>query len=744
MLKNNFKYFYRFLPLLVLIGPINPGFGLDGFPFNNKIEVLLFIISLFCIFSKNKETNKRAIYLISFLFLISTSLSVINSQNSFDACYTTSQTPTSNFEMSFNIKDNCQFSYEVPFNKQITRNDYLLDFNNKPVNAQGIEFTNWNLYFFNQTGFNFYDKAFYGGSNDLDIKMHWINNNKGFERVSYNYLEQNGSANLFDYGFTNIVQPIEPSRNWLSFGVNWKSKSSIDKQNILVSYVGEVKIKSNGELINLPNSYSEVNTVEIKLAENSSLDIDYFYRYNAGINSYPNIPYASFSLTDLNNESLNPLKTTAESILEIVNVVIVLMLFINALIHLEIGKNNLVFNLSILIAIVLIYEKIPNSLTDYIEILFIALIAYLIFNKNIYTITSFMGISLAVSLLSIKNLNVFSNVLYSVGGSDPLKYESWSQQIIHFRSLQGGENIFLYQPGYRYLLSLLRLFFGDSHVAISLIGRFIFVILLLLLFINLAKMVESKKVFLSLNLIVLYIFFSTYSSKLNLYSSLSEWPTWLIGLGLAVYIFKENLLLRDTIYISILIGLCFLVRENQLPGLLILSFIFFIKNKKQKKNIFTNTLIVGTLFLLPFIHNFIYGNKFVLNQDVFTSGYYYLSPKDLLFNFPEVKEQLIFQINFLISNPLNEGVVIMAGKILPLVVLFIIFQWSLMVIRSIFSNSENNFYRFLYIILPLSFLGPHLFYQVHTYFPRHIIQGYLFMVISTLYLYTIEKENSVL
>ena len=229
-----------------------------------------------------------------------------------------------------------------------------------------------------------------------------------------------------------------------------------------------------------------------------------------------------------------------------------------------------------------------------------------------------------------------------------------------------------------------------------------------------------------------------------MYSSLSEWPTWLIGLGLAVYTFKENLLLRDTIYISILIGLCFLIRENQLPGLLILSFIFFIKNKKQKKNIFTNTLIVGTLFLLPFIHNFIYGNKFVLNQDVFTSGYYYLSPKDLLFNFPEVKEQLIFQINFLISNPLNEGVAIMAGKILPLVVVFIILQWSLVVIKSILDNSENNFSKLLFIILPLSFLGPHLFYQVHTYFPRHIMQGYLFMVISTLYLYTKEKENSVI
>ena len=141
------------------------------------------------------------------------------------------------------------------------------------------------------------------------------------------------------------------------------------------------------------------------------------------------------------------------------------------------------------------YEKIPNSLTDYIEILLIGLVAYLIIYKGINKVGNLLGIILSVSLLSVKNLNVFSNVLYSVGGSDPLKYESWSQQIVHFISLQGGENIFLYQPGYRYLLSLLRLFFGDSHVAISLIGRFIFVILLLLLFINLAKMVESKKVF---------------------------------------------------------------------------------------------------------------------------------------------------------------------------------------------------------------------------------------------------------
>ena len=65
--------------------------------------------------------------------------------------------------MSFSTEDKCQFSFQNPFDSQITRSDYFLDFNMNPTNNESIEFTNWNLHFFNQTGFNFYDKTVYGG-----------------------------------------------------------------------------------------------------------------------------------------------------------------------------------------------------------------------------------------------------------------------------------------------------------------------------------------------------------------------------------------------------------------------------------------------------------------------------------------------------------------------------------------------------------------------------------------------------
>ena len=62
--------------------------------------------------------------------------------------------------MSFNITNGCQFSYEMPFNKEITRNDFALNFNSDPKNARGIDFTNWNLYFLTKLVLIFIIKLF--------------------------------------------------------------------------------------------------------------------------------------------------------------------------------------------------------------------------------------------------------------------------------------------------------------------------------------------------------------------------------------------------------------------------------------------------------------------------------------------------------------------------------------------------------------------------------------------------------
>ena len=196
-------------------------------------------------------------------------------------------------------------------------------------------------------------------------------------------------------------------------------------------------------------------------------------------------------------------------------------------------------------------------------------------------------------------------------------------------------------------------------------------------------------------------------------------------------IFKNNLTTRDIIYLSSLIGLCFLIRENQLPGLFVLFIIFVTKLKDKNKSILS-TVIISLFYFYPLSQLLLWWpvhlKRIVLEDDIF-----YVSPSDILFNFSEIRDKLFFQLNFLLANPFSVGVNTMAGKILPLVVNLILFQWIFVVIKLLFQKEFFSIENFMFVILPLSLLTPY-FYQVHTYYPRHIMQGYFFMLVSAIYL----------
>ena len=189
-IKNLKKFLYVMPPIILLSTPISPKYKLDGFPFDNTNEVLILIILILVVFNKNFNFfnfGKKTIISLLSIFILTSSYLV--SDNFYKSCFITSDTPKSNFQMSFSTEDKCQFSFQNPFDSQITRSDYFLDFNMNPTNNESIEFTNWNLHFFNQTGFNFYDKTVYGGENDLEILTHWDYKNDKLSTASYNQLQ---------------------------------------------------------------------------------------------------------------------------------------------------------------------------------------------------------------------------------------------------------------------------------------------------------------------------------------------------------------------------------------------------------------------------------------------------------------------------------------------------------------------------------------------------------------------------
>ena len=561
-------------PFLLLTIKSNPEIGLDGFPFNTKMEVILFIIFFFLFLNNNLdiEINSKIYKVLAFVLVFIVVLQYFVKDVSYKACYSTSETPISNFEMNFNVSQNCQFSFEKPFNKNITNETHFINFNPNPKNNESIEYTNWNLYFFNQTGFNFYNKSFYGGKNDLKISTHWILDDGLLIRTDYLNYQIKKDMPLFsgyDYGFDNLILPIEPSRSWLSFKANWSSDQlSQFKDDIKIAYVGEVKLKVNNNVIDLEPSYKKVSEHVITIKEDSNVEIEFFYRFNGLINSIPNIPYASITVTDIENNPINIYENQENNFFHLVIAILSVMFLIYYLIYFGYNLQQILYSTIFIPTIYLFLNFLPVNFVDIFEISILFLAISFAIYKSQYKISYYLIAIFSLTYSSIKNLNLQNEVLYTVGGSDPLKYESWSQQIIYFMSLRGGEDIFLYQPGYRYLLSLLHLLFGDSHYSIVLFSRFLFVYLIFKLFLYLLSVYENQKLFISFNFILSYIFLSTYSSKLNLFSSLSEWPTWILGLIIIKLLLSKDYDFKSLYLMSFLLGTCFLIRENQLPGLL--------------------------------------------------------------------------------------------------------------------------------------------------------------------------------
>ena len=152
-----------------------------------------------------------------------------------------------------------------------------------------------------------------------------------------------------------------------------------------------------------------------------------------------------------------------------------------------------------------------------------------------------------------------------------------------------------------------------------------------------------------------------------------------------------------------LLGVCFFIRENQFPGLIYLVLLIFFL-AENKKEFLKPIMTFGFFLLLPFLHNFVYGGEFILEKNIFRSDVFYLSPVDLIFNFQAVYDNFLFQFNYLIANPLNEGVRVMSGKIFPITVSLIIIQFLI-----IFVIRSKNLTNLMYFVVPFAFLD-HIFF----------------------------------
>ena len=92
---TNKKTLAYFVPLFLIFFPINKQYGLNGFPFESKLEVVLFIICLCMPFliKQSDLISEKHFRFIMFLTIIFLLIQMFSDNDDYNACYKTEFTP---------------------------------------------------------------------------------------------------------------------------------------------------------------------------------------------------------------------------------------------------------------------------------------------------------------------------------------------------------------------------------------------------------------------------------------------------------------------------------------------------------------------------------------------------------------------------------------------------------------------------------------------------------------------------
>jgi len=669
----------NFYFLLLLIGlALLPGHSdsiFSGMPLNNKTEFLtfIFIISfsfgLVLIKKINFKINRSiAILLLTVSLLLPLKFYLFkNSENKgFKACYRALINELS--------ERKCEFSTDYLFNSgDFTRYDETIDFYS----------TNWNLGFWNELRFNIYQIE------------------------------------------GNLIRERNP------FEVIWQGDVALNANSIIeVEYTGEGKLKISNSEINLPAHYKSKAKVRVRALEeiiktdNTLAPIELYYKFQ------------DFSQIGMPKDVLGPnasikvklFKDSKEELLRRFSIART-----NSLLKLTFSLIDLltaILFLSVIISLGMLILRERKILL----VMYLVLIAFFLINFSFKTldISSFFYNKYKSQDLDFSNI---STVFYRDPGSDELTYESYATDMLKKGTvkdfLRGEEDVFYYQPGFRYLLALMHVLFGDGNRGIIFFWQILFLISLFFIFDFLSRKIDSTP-FLIFLMLFLLVFVKAINK--NIAYGASEPPSWFF-LIFAIYFLFGVVSYRRYFLGIVLLAFSSLIRVNYLPGcifIIVAFYLYLFSFKKEegllKKNLVfigvSSFLFISIYSLIP-LHNYHYGNKFILTTIASLHHETLIfAPSKLLniFNDISVVTFLLKKLKFIFLRP-------------PFLYysLFYIFWLVSFVhnLRQFIKNKELQYFvNILLLIVPLIFFLPNIFYIAGN---RHIVAGHLMLYLFTTY-----------
>lgn len=228
------------------------------------------------------------------------------------------------------------------------------------------------------------------------------------------------------------------------------------------------------------------------------------------------------------------------------------------------------------------------------------------------------GLTIATIATYDAAVNFYGDFIIYQGGNDGLLHEGYARNMLRHllagniaELLRGGEDVYYYMPGLRYLKVLERVLFGDNH----------FGLLAVMLFAPMAVYAAARRVMpmlLALGLMVALYPLGVYTIFIDLaargFGDSIGYVLFLIGAALLLHhAANREAALGSSVTGHLLLALASFVRPNLLPGAGLLLLAVFFWNVRQRR---WPTAVAAAAGFIPVLvmplHNWWFGQKWVL------------------------------------------------------------------------------------------------------------------------------------
>jgi hypothetical protein len=532
-----------------------------------------------------------------------------------------------------------------------------------------------------------------------------------------------------------------PSRERLPFSATWFGTVEVHEQTtLLVDYVGEGSVQAGRERLTLAPDYERSARQAIVLRAGRT-PVAVSYRFDDGFRVGQRVrgPYATLRLRttaaiDGTERPLAGASGVGRLLGMAADAVIGLGLALLALFYLTIfARDRWVLAGAVAVSLVIAWVPSGSGQHNWARVAgLLALVGLFAHRGHRGRLRLLLAFGAVVGWFWIEGVarGELGRVLVRAGGSDWLTYESYARSILESWSLRAGEDVFYFQPLFRYVRFLERLVFGDGEGLVVAWEMATLNVGLLWMFWSFGVKRASPRwrgLVASAAAVLLVLLANSRNDVEELVANgASESCTWIAFPVLVAALFGPSRRRLHRLGLA-LAGLSLTCRINQAPALLwmVVVFLAWYQRPAGWRHVTAAAALFLAIVLWPLAHNAHYGGQWVLGATSATiPDNLIVQPAQLLHPgavLPAIRAQSEGVFYY------GRGRDYFGGGRLTLVLRGLQLMWIVAIAWTLAAPGVARGRLLSLLSVPLLYLGVHLVYQVTPYYPRHIIIGHMAM-----------------